>query len=361
MKSSRFTRILLWLLGVVLILTLGAFAALHYAAQTLRDQVVATLGSDSEIGAVDLGWSAITLSQLRIKAPAGWPAADALRASRIVVEPDLRALLSANVHVRKISIEGAYLSIWRTANGKVRLLPSLLERARTATGAASAPQSVSVTIEHIVLQDGAVDFYDSTIRKPAHRLQLQNTDIALDDLRLPALDKQSHLKASATLKGVQRDGKVDIAGWMSFANQDSALTTTLRGVDLVALQPYLIKASETGVKTGSLDLDLKSTITKRHLHAPGTITLRNLELSNRDGLWGTFMGLPRGMVVNGMKDQQGKIALKFTLDGNLDDPRFSLNENMTRRISVGLAEGLGISIKGMAGGIGRTIGKLFGQ
>ena len=47
-----------------------------------------------------------------------------------------------------------------------------------------------------------------------------------------------------------------IAGWAELTTKDSSVKTTLRTVDLVALQPYLIKAPETGVQKGTLDLDL---------------------------------------------------------------------------------------------------------
>ncbi|WP_035054601.1 DUF748 domain-containing protein [Andreprevotia chitinilytica] len=359
-----FKRLLLWALGLAMLLAIAAIIGLHFAGGALQAKVVEALGPDSEIGEIKLGWSAIEVTNLRIKGPKGWPTDDALRAERIIIEPDVRALLSANIHIHKITVQGAYLSIWRTANGKVRLLPSLLERAKTAASgdnASSPSTALQVVIDRIALEHGAVDSYDSSIRRPAHKLQLTDANIKLDDLHLPALNNKSELDATATIKGTRRDGSAKIGGWMIFADQDSDLTTTLRGVDLISLQPYLIKASETGVKHGTMDLDLKSAIAKRHLHAPGTITLTDLELTAGGGAWSTFMGMPRDVVINGMKDQSGKIALKFTLDGNLDDPHFSLNENMTKRIGAGLAEGLGVSVKGLAEGVGKTIGKLFGQ
>ena len=58
--------------------------------------------------------------------------------------------------------------------------------------------------------------------------------------------------------------------------------------DLVTLQAYLLKAAETGVKRGTLDLDLNASVKKGILHAPGTLTLKNLELSSTSG---TLMAL----------------------------------------------------------------------
>jgi hypothetical protein len=97
------------------------------------------------------------------------------------------------------------------------------------------------------------------------------------------------------------------------------------------------------------------------------VTLSGLELSSGK----TFMGMPRDMVVSMMKNKDGKIAVKFTLEGNIDDPKFSLNENLSTRIGSSVAGSLGISLEGLARGvgsaggsaaqgIGSTVGKLFG-
>jgi hypothetical protein len=135
---------------------------------------------------------------------------------------------------------------------------------------------------------------------------------------------------------------------MEFASKDSDITNKLRGVDLVALQPYLLKATESGVKKGTLDLDLRSTIKANHMHAPGTLTLNGLELESGN----TFMGMPRAAVVGFMKDKNERITVKFVLDGKLDDPQFKLNEGLATRIASSLGDTLGVSLEGIVKGAG---------
>ena len=113
---------------------------------------------------------------------------------------------------------------------------------------------------------------------------------------------------------------------------------------------------------------LKSTVRKNRLHAPGTVTLTDLELAPAAGPFNTFMGVPRQAVIAAMKNRKGQISIDFTLDGNLDDPRFSLNENLALRMGAAVAETLGISIEGLtkgvggvAEGIGGVVKKLFGR
>ena len=145
----------------------------------------------------------------------------------------------------------------------------------------------------------------------------------------------------------------------SLATDDAELTLRFASVDLVALQPYLLKVAETGVRRGTLDLDMHATVQRNRLRAPGTLVLTNLELAT-EGALATFAGVPRKAVLSAMTDK-GKLDVKFTLEGRLDDPSFSLNENLATKIASGLAESLGVSLSGVVKGLGNVVKGLFGR
>ena len=170
------------------------------------------------------------------------------------------------------------------------------------------------------------------------------------------------------MKGVKRNGALDVHGWAELSSRDSEIATKLRGVDLVSFEPYLVKAAEAGVRRGVLDLDLKSTVHKKALRAPGTLTLSDVELESGGGALNTFMGMPRNALIAALKNRNGQITVQFTLEGNLEDPKFSLNESFSRRMASSLGETLGVSVEGLARGVGnaaRGVGdavmKLFGK
>jgi hypothetical protein len=354
--------------AIIVVAVLGVSAAavmigLHFATKELKSQVEQALGAESEVQEIVVGLSSIELRGIRIRAPKGWPAQDTLRAERVVIKPDLAGLASARLHVSQIVVEQAYMSVLRSRDGRLRLLPSLLEKRGSSRG--TAPE---VTIGSIELRDSALDFFDATVRQPAHKIRLEQLQASVDDLHLPGLKGRTGIQLNGVVKGVQRNGKLSIKGWAELASKNSEITTKLQGVDLVALQPYLIKASETGVKRGALDLDLKSTVRNNRLHAPGTVTLNGLELANGDGAMGTFMGVPRTLVIAALKNRNEQIEVQFTLEGNIDDPQFSLNESFSKRMAASVAETLGISIEGLtrgvgsaAQGLGNAVKKLFGN
>ena len=350
MAGGKFAR---WTLiagaAVAVIIAAGA-VALHFATRELKAQVQHVLGPESEVGDIIVTWSAIEIHRLSIKGPKGWPAEYTLRARRIRVAPDLRALLSARVSVSRITVDEAYLSMVRSRDGRLRVVPSLLEKSKDPGKVGSPGPSAHVgTVE---LLNSALDFFDATVRQPPHRLRIEQLHANVEGLNVPDLSGRTQVKLEGVVKGVHRDGKLAISGWGDLGTKDSEIATTLRGVDLVALQPYLIKASETGVRRGTLDLDLKSTIRKNVLRAPGTLTLSGLELVSGGGTIGTFMGMPRQAVLNALKDRNDQITMRFTLEGNLNDPKFSLNEDLYRRVGSGVAATLGVSFEGLVRGVG---------
>jgi uncharacterized protein DUF748 len=344
--------------GSAVVVSLG----LHFAAQQLKSKIEQALGPESEIESIALGWSAIEIRSVRIKGPKAWPAADTLRARRIVIEPDLRALVSASIRVKRITVEDAYVSVLRARDGRLRLVPSLLE---AQSAKITAPP---VNIHAIELRGGVLEFFDATVRQPAHRVRLHQLQATIEDLNAPDLAGRTQIRIDGVIQGVHHQGTLSVRGWSELSNKNSEIATTLRGVDLVAFEPYLVKASETGVRRGKLDLVLNSTVRKNVLRAPGTLTLTDLELASSGGALNTFMGMPRDAVIAALRNRDGKIRIQFTLEGNLNDPKFSLNESFARRMASSLGETLGLSVEGLARGVGnaaRGVGeavmKLFGQ
>ncbi len=363
--SSSMSRPWKWLWGIVITLLLLAALGVvirHFATEQLRQKVEAALGPNAEVASIETALSSITLNGIRIKADKDWPASEELAARRVIVRPDWGALVSRTIRIASIEVEGGYVSMLRRKDGNLVLLPSLLgrkEKPRTGTTDAGGggesggrsgdePAIPEITIGRVLLSDAAVDFHDASIRQPAHRLRLEQATLTLGAVRLPALTGRTEIALDGVIKGVRRDGRITLDGWAEIATRDSEIQTRLAGVDLVAFQPYLIKAAETGVRKGTLDLSLKSTVKKKRLHAPGRVTLSGLELTTGK----TFMGMPREAVVAMMKDKKGQITADFVLEGNIDDPKFSLNEKFLTQVGTATANVLGISLEGLARGIG---------
>jgi hypothetical protein len=343
-------------LAVLIVLIVGGVAGFQVGVRVLKKKVVEALGPDSQITDIRLGWFSVEVEGLRIKGQKGWPAADALRAERVTVVPSLRSFLSGSYQVRSITILKPYLSALRTRDGKLLVVPSLLARAdavgRGGTSPAPGASPPTVTIGRISLQDGVAELFDATVAQPPLKLRLEQIQATVQDVVVPALKGRSQFDLAGVMKGVRRDGRLSVAGWAEIATKDSSVKTELRSMDLVALQPYLIRAGETGVRSGTLDVDLQSDVTKNRLRAPGKVTISDMEFAPTRGVFGTFMGVPRNAVVAFLKDKGNRITMNFVLEGDINNPHFSLNEAIATRLAFSMAETLGVSLSRMAKDVG---------
>jgi hypothetical protein len=359
-----------WGLAIAAGLLAAVLAAWQVAAQVLKQRVVAALGEQAEVGSLRIGWGGVVIDKLRLPAPEGWPTKDTLRAERVLIEPDLGSLFAERYSIRRITAEGAYLSVLRNEQSQLRVLPTLLDRQRRKDPEKRAPE---LSIGSVELRDSVLDFHDRSVKgRQVVSLHFEPVRARLDDLRIPEFRGKSPLHAEGTVRGPRHQGTVKVEGWVEIGTRASDLKTIARGVDLLEIEPYLLRATEDGVESGTLDLDLHSKVENRHLDAKGKLRLNDLHLRPGGGIAGTFLGVPRRAVIASMKSGSDDLELDFTMRGNLGDTKFSLNETLSVRVAVGLAQSLGVGlvdvIKGVGdlGGsglksVGDAIGGLFGS
>lgn len=354
------------LAAVILALVLAALAvAFQIALRRVQGSIEAALGPRATLESVSLGWTGVELRGLRVRAQAGrWPAAEELSAERVSVVPSLSSLWRSGWRLGSVTVEGASLSLLRTRDGKLRVLPSLLDDARAEmVGKGNEADAPSVHIGELRLRDVAIDFFDASVagaRGAPHRIRLDALTADVGPLAMPALDERAAISVQASMKGPQRNGSLSLHGHLTPATRDADLVLKVKGLDLVVLQPYLLRNNEAAVKRGALDLSLDAKVKGQRLSAPGHLAIADLELASGGGVLGTFAGVPRQAVLAAMS-RDGRIELAFTLEGRLDDPKFSLNELFAARFAIGLAEKLGISVGGMVEGLGSVIKGLFGR
>jgi Domain of Unknown Function (DUF748) len=331
-----------------LLLVIGIATSYRLGTRLLEREILEALGPSSRLTALRVNWFSVELMGLSIGAPKGWPAARTLEAERVVVVPDLRSLLSARIRISSIAIDKPYLSMLR-APGKLVMVPSLTE------SAASKRHGPAVFISKIELKNGIVELYDTTVSRPPLMTRIEEIEAVIRDVTAPAIGK-TRFEVAGTVKGIKRNGAAKLNGWVGPGASDSSSRLILDGVDLVALQPYLVKHHEARVSRGSLDLTLDSIVRNNNLDGKGTVVLKQLEFAPSRGFLETFMGLPRNAVISFLKDHNDTIKVDFVLTGNTSQPSFALNESLSTRIATAMAGELGVSIKGAAEGIG-TIGR----
>ncbi len=347
--------------GVLLVLIVVALGALQIAQREVKAHVIAALGPLGSAERIDVGLTSVHLTHVLLKAPPGWPAGDPLRADEITLTPDIRDLIARRMHIRSVVVRGFDMAVLRSKDGSIRLLPNLRESLNKAdqddANSAIAPASREKLVDRVSFEQGNFHFYDMTVGSPAFKVTVNDANATVEHLHLPALTEPTNVNVTGAIKGPQHTGTVSFAGWIAIASKDSQTTSQLRGVDVVMLDPYLIK--KTGAKTqvtgGTVDLTVESTVRNYQLHAPGTVTIHHLQLADSDNPFDTFLSIPTKAAVAALKSHNGDITLHFVLDGDLRDPKFSVRDSLMTRIGAGFAKALGVSVEGVAKGAGETV------
>ncbi|CAG4908416.1 DUF748 domain-containing protein [Paraburkholderia gardini] len=365
MPMSKGSRVVVALTGVAAILVVIVLAGLLFIQHEVKERIAAALGPRGSADTIDVGFKTIRLTNVRLRAPDGWPAADPFRADTVVLEPDLRDLIQRRIHMRNVVVSGFNMTVLRTKDGGVQLLPNLRQTlnspANTGASDASASEASSLPLEkivdHIEFQHGTFVFYDLTVSNPAYRISITDASATIDHIHVPDLDEPTTLAINGSIKGPSHTGTVSFGGWIKIASKDSQTTTTLRGVDIRTLDPYLLRkaGARAQVTDGTLDMKVDSTVHNYQLHAPGVITVHHLQLADSGSPVDTFLSIPTKAAVAALKKHGDDITLHFVLEGNLRDPKFSLNESLLTKMSNGFAEALGVSVAGVAKGAGETV------
>ena len=372
MAGTKARRVALWAGAVIVVLLLAVVGGGFFAAHEMKARVLEALGPLGSVEDIDVGYARITLSRVRLRGPQGWPTEDTLRAERVTLNVDMRAMLSNRVHLQHVTVDGFYLSVARFADGRVELLPNLQQSTREAQAASSeaaARAQEDRRIDHVTFERGAMEFFDQSVQTPPYRILIADARANVDNLHLPALTEPTKLDMTGSIKGPSHTGTVAFNGWIKIASKDSQTHTTLRNVDIATLDPYLLRkaGARTSITGGTLDLTLDATVHDYRIHAPGSVVLNRLQLSDNGSPLDTFLTIPTKIAIAALKNHD-QIKLDFELDGDLRDPKFSLNESLMKKLATGFAKVVGVNTEGVAknaGGVVKSIGdtlkNLFGK
>jgi hypothetical protein len=347
MTMSRMTKILI-ALGVCLVLfSVAAIVGYRFLARTIQTRLLVALGPDAVMDGVEVGPRTVTIKNLRIKGK-GKGGQDPLTVERIVITPSLRSLPTGQIRLSTVELERPTVTMTLQPGGRMDLPLPLPAPGAGEAGRGQGPQ---VAISQVRVHDGVIDLTDLTVPGRPVRLRLEKVEAGVKELAVPLASGKSPLEFEGVLRGRQADGRVRLSGWVEPITQDASVKATLRSIDLTLLTPYLLRVQEAKLERGHLDMDLDFQVRRRKVHAPGKATISDLQLGSTPGMLNSFMGVPRQGVVNLLKSGEGKIELTFRVEGDLNDPRFQLQQSFATAMATGLAEQLGVSVKGIGGGI----------
>jgi len=228
----------------------------------------------------------------------------------------------------------------------------LVERSEAGDDSAQAQDAsepLAIRIGGISIADGSANFADFSLRPPfVTAIQSLNGDIG-------TLDNREQKAASVNVAGkVDQYAPVSIKGSLTPFDplQSLDIATSFRQVELTTLTPYSGKFAGYRIRKGRLNLDLHYRIAQGRLNAENKVVLEQLQLGEKVDS-PDAVDLPVRLAVALLKDSKGTISIELPVQGNLNDPQFSVMPivwQTLRNLVVRAAQAPFKFIAGLAGG-----------
>lgn len=189
-----------------------------------------------------------------------------------------------------------------------------------ASPATEQAEPMAIRIGGIAIDDGSANFSDLSLRPPFIT--------AVQELKgqIGTIDNRAQQPATVDVEGkVDRYAPVSIKGNLTPFDplQSLDIATRFRQVELTTLSPYSGKFAGYRIRKGRLDLDLHYRIQQGQLNAENKVVLQQLQLGEKVDS-PEAVDLPVRLAVALLKDTRGTISLELPVQGNLNNPQFSV-------------------------------------
>ncbi|MEE4909592.1 DUF748 domain-containing protein [Pseudomonas alliivorans] len=216
----------------------------------------------------------------------------------------------------------------RTTNIDDLLIPQPEDGKPTATSNANAKNTpkapkenpLGIYVGEVNIKDGSANFADLTLTP--------NFSTAVQQLngRIGTIDNRQSKPAPVNIEGkVDRYAPVTIKGSLNPFDPMASLdiATSFKRVELTTLTPYSGKFAGFRIRKGRLNLDLHYLITNGQLKAQNKVLVEQLQLGEKVDS-PDAVDLPIRLAVALLKDTQGRISIELPVEGDLNNPQFSV-------------------------------------
>lgn len=333
------------LLALALATLAGAGWGYAHLTSLVQARLKTLVGPDISVENVTARWNRFELDRVRIARRGSGPFADRFSCERIVIRPSLLSLFSGRLDLSAILLEKPYLMLEINPDGSTA---RILTPRRTAAAVPSAA-GLPLRIAGLRISSGTLDLLDwqvarkgrlglSNPRERYHLTSLQEISFSAGALDIPASERPMPVRLELTSKG---GGQLRISGDVAPKGLDTHLKLDLDGLNITRYRPYFLKEGDLDISAGSLSATNSLTISKRVLNAPGSLHLKGLAFDH-SSTRGTLLGIPAWALVSFLSDNRDELSVPFTVNGCLDNPRFSAHQSLVDQVATALSSKIGV-------------------
>jgi hypothetical protein len=334
------------LIGILAILFLGGYFILSsYAVKFIEPKLQRVRGPGFTLVEVRLKTTCLSVRGIQYEDPDSKQRF--LQIEEVRIYPSLLSLLKKSLIIKKITIlqpsfffyrsrEGGWVGPWvtmiRDKEGK-----EISDEKEKKKG-----EHIQIQIDRIQIQRGSIDFEDRKVREPPAQIKLRELDFDIRDVRYPLASLHSPIELKGKMKGKTREGSITLKGWIDTKTMDMEASLKVQQIEVKAFEPYYRKRVTAEIESGYMDMDSQIAVKEKRIDAPGELDLIDLHVKEGGGM---VLWIPAETMVSLLEKKGHQIKVKFHVKGDLENPRFSLQETFLTQVAISFAQALGIPIK----------------
>jgi uncharacterized protein involved in outer membrane biogenesis len=334
------------LIGILAVLFIGGYFVLtFYAVKFIQPQLQKVMGPGLTLAEIKVKPTYLSARGIRYEDPRSKQRF--LQIDEVRIYPSLFSLLKKSLRIREFKLfqpsffffrsrEGDLVGPWVTME-KERKKEESLEKEEKTGG-----EPIQVQIDRIRIQKGSIDFEDRKVGEPPAQIKLRELDFEIRNIRYPLTSLHSPIELKGKMKGRTQEGSLYLKGWVDAKTMGMQTSLKIREIEVKTFEPYYRKRVTAEIESGYMDMDSKITVKEKRIDAPGELDLINLHVKEGGGM---VLWIPAETLVSLLEKKGHQIKVKFHVKGNMDDPKFNLQETFLTRIAISFAEALGIPIK----------------
>lgn len=235
-------------------------------------------------------------------------------------------LSSVRAQLAEIVLDEAFVDFALREDGRsnlqsiLKIDPQVEATTTSREGDAASDSSFLTRVDLLRIESAVIQFSDESL-EPAFRTTLSELSGTVK-----GLDSGSEARAEVDFRGLFDDtAPVEINGQIRpFADRGSnEIFATLSGLSMPRLAAYSGRYVGYGIDRGKLHMELEYRLEGRQLSAENRFRLDRFEFGERhEDVSPTSVPIPFALTL--MKDGEGAIEIDLPIEGNLDDPSFSV-------------------------------------
>jgi hypothetical protein len=169
------------------------------------------------------------------------------KADSVFISPSIISLMGGNIVLNSIRLVNPHLTYYRTPPKVIRAeitAPAPTASTQAASAASEAKSEnlrpLRLAFKRLKVKNGSLDFIDYSVSPQGLKISLKNIYFRLNNLYFyprPAIT-DFELKAQVPWQQGQKEGTVEVQGWLNLFKKDIQATVKIIDIDGIYLYPY---------------------------------------------------------------------------------------------------------------------------